>query len=72
MKFIELLAKKQNDLYGARPATIAFLGDSVTQGCFELFESGRAIDTVFDNKSAYSTRVSEILHMFLYSRAWYI
>lgn len=64
MKFIELLAKKQNDLYGARPATIAFLGDSVTQGCFELFESGRAIDTVFDNKSAYSTRVSEILHTF--------
>ena len=52
MKIIELLAKKQNDLYGARPATIAFLGDSVTQGCFELFESGRAIDTVFDNKSA--------------------
>lgn len=64
MKIIELLAKKQNDLYGGRPATIAFLGDSVTQGCFELFESGRAIDTVFDNKSAYSTRVSEILHTF--------
>ena len=64
MKFIELLAKKQNDLYGARPATIAFLGDSVTQGCFELFESGRAIDTVFENKNAYSTRVNEILHTF--------
>ncbi|MBE6589000.1 MAG: GDSL family lipase [Ruminococcaceae bacterium] len=63
MKIIEKLAKKQNDLYGAAPATIAFLGDSVTQGCFELFESGRAIDTVFENKNAYSTRVSEILHM---------
>jgi lysophospholipase L1-like esterase len=64
MKFIEKLAKKQNDLYGASPATVAFLGDSVTQGCFELFESGRAIDTVFENKSAYSTRLSEILHVF--------
>jgi lysophospholipase L1-like esterase len=64
MKFIEKLAKKQNDLYGASPATIAFLGDSVTQGCFELFESGRAIDTVFENKNAYSTRLSEILHVF--------
>ena len=64
MKIIEMLAKKQNDLYGAAPATIAFLGDSVTQGCFELFESGKAIDTVFDNKSAYSTRLSEILHTF--------
>ena len=64
MKFIELLAKKQNDLYGAAPATVAFLGDSVTQGCFELFESGRAIDTVFENQHAYSTRLSEILHTF--------
>lgn len=63
MKFIEKLAKKQNNLYGADPATIAFLGDSVTQGCFEIYESGKAIDTVFDNKSAYSTRVNEILHM---------
>ena len=62
MKLIEKLAQKQNNLYGASPATIAFLGDSVTQGCFELLESGKAIDTVFDNKSAYSTRVREILH----------
>jgi len=63
MKFIEKLAKKQNDLYGASPATIAFLGDSVTQGCFEVYESGKAIDTVFENKNAYSTRINEILHM---------
>ena len=63
MKFIEKLAKKQNNLYGAASATIAFLGDSVTQGCFEIYESGKAIDTVFDNKSAYSTRINEILHM---------
>ena len=64
MKIMEKLARKQNNLYGEPPATIAFLGDSVTQGCFELYESGRAIDTVFENKNAYSTRVSEILHMF--------
>lgn len=63
MKFIEKLANKQNNLYGAPPATIAFLGDSVTQGCFEIYESGQAIDTVFENKNAYSTRVNEILHM---------
>ena len=42
MKFIEKLAKKQNNLYGAASATIAFLGDSVTQGCFEIYESGKA------------------------------
>ena len=37
MKFIEKLAKKQNNLYGEAPATLAFLGDSVTQGCFEVY-----------------------------------
>ena len=63
MKFIEKLARKQNNLYGEPPATLAFLGDSVTQGCFELFESGKALDTVFENKNAYSTRINEILHM---------
>ena len=63
MKFIEKLAKKQNNLYGEAPATLAFLGDSVTQGCFEIYESGKAIDTVFENKNAYSTRINEILHM---------
>ena len=63
MKFIEKLAKKQNDPYGEPPATLAFLGDSVTQGCFEIYEDGELIDTVFENKNAYSTRINEILHM---------
>ena len=63
MKFIEKLARKQKNLYGEPPATLAFLGDSVTQGCFELFEVGEAMDTVFENQNAYSTRINEILHM---------
>ena len=63
MKFIEKLARKQNNLYGEPPATIAFLGDSVTQGCLDDFRSGRACDSYFENKIAYSTRVNEILHM---------
>ena len=69
MKIIEKLAKKNNDIFNAEPVTIAFLGDSVTQGCFECFinEEGN-VDTVFDRKSAYSSRLCEILQI-LYPRA---
>ena len=42
--------------------TIAFLGDSVTQGCFEIFmRSETEIDTVFDKESAYHKYLSQIL-----------
>jgi lysophospholipase L1-like esterase len=68
MKFIEKLAKKHNNLVGEPPATLAFIGDSVTQGCFEIIEGGKGIDIVFENKSAYSTRTNEILHT-LFPRA---
>ena len=63
MKIIEKLNKKQ-DIYGGKPVTVAFLGDSVTQGCFECYikEDGK-IETVFDYKSAYSTHLREILNI---------
>ena len=63
MKITELLKNKNEDHRGVKPVTIAFLGDSVTQGCFECYMNGEAVKTVFDYKSGYSTRVSEILHM---------
>ena len=63
MKIIEKLNAKQ-DIYGEKPVTIAFLGDSVTQGCFECYiKEGGAIETVFDYKSSYSTRVREMLNI---------
>ena len=63
MNITKLLNEKQKSLSGAKPITIAFLGDSVTQGCFECYTtSNTSFDTVFDNKSAYSTRVREILN----------
>ena len=36
MQIIEKLNKKQ-DIFGGKPVTLAFLGDSVTQGCFENY-----------------------------------
>ncbi|MBO5314828.1 MAG: GDSL family lipase [Clostridia bacterium] len=63
MKITELLKNKEQDRHNNKPVTIAFIGDSVTQGCFECYmKNETALETVFDYKSAYSTRVGEILH----------
>ena len=64
MKIIEKLKAKQESLYGVKPVTIAFLGDSVTQGCFECYEETETkIETEFDYPHAYSTRVRELLNV---------
>ena len=62
MTVVEKIMKKQADIYSAAPITIAFLGDSVTQGCFELYpvEPGN-LNTVYDPESAYHNRVKQIL-----------
>ena len=64
MKIIDKISKKSQDLFGADPVTIAFLGDSVTQGCFEVFctKSG-AVDTVFDPENAYHTHLRKQLNL---------
>ena len=63
MKVIEKIAKKSQNIYENAPVTIAFLGDSVTQGCFECyFDENGVIQTVFDAKSGYPTRIKEILN----------
>ena len=46
------------------PVTVAFLGDSVTQGCFECYsDENGSIQTVFDIKSAYGARFKEMLNL---------
>ncbi|MBP5308218.1 MAG: GDSL family lipase [Clostridia bacterium] len=61
MKIIKKLATKQKDVYSVRPVTIAFFGDSVTQGCFEVYQtSDSSLETVFDQAHAYHSYVKEI------------
>ncbi len=62
MKIIEKLTTKANDNWNAPSVTIAFLGDSVTQGCFELYlkEDGN-IETVFDKNSSYPVYLGQLL-----------
>lgn len=64
MRILEKIKEKQKNLETCEPITIAFLGDSVTQGCFECYyTSPSSLQTVFDYTSAYSTRVKEILNL---------
>ena len=64
MKFFDKIQAKLNDRQ-SEPITIAFIGDSVTQGCFECptVNDGGIGEPVYDYKSAYSTRMREILNM---------
>ena len=49
----KIIAKKQN-VKGADPVTIAFFGDSVTQGCFELYKtSPQSFQTEFRVEDGY-------------------
>ncbi|MBQ8658374.1 MAG: GDSL family lipase [Clostridia bacterium] len=69
MEIIKKLAMKEENLHSCDGATIAFLGDSVTQGCFECYlTSPTSLQTVFDYSSAYSTRIRELLNI-LYPKA---
>ncbi len=62
MKIIEKMAAKTKDLFGSRPVTIAFLGDSVTQGCFECLEvSPGVIDAIYDSESGYHAHLRKLL-----------
>lgn len=66
MQFLSLLNQKNRDAFGNRPVTIGFLGDSVTNGCFEVYpaqtERGEeGIDVVFEPEKSYSALVRKLL-----------
>ena len=39
MKIIEKFAAKRKDNWDQPPVRIGFIGDSVTQGCFEIYKT---------------------------------
>lgn len=62
MKIVEKLARKAQDNWNEPSVTLAFLGDSVTQGCFELHQiSESQITAEFDKNSAYHRYLERIL-----------
>ncbi len=69
MKIVEKISAKNQAIYTCAPATIVFLGDSVTQGCFEVyFKRNGVLETVYESDKAYSANVKRILN-YLYPAA---
>ena len=64
MKIIKKMAGKQQDNWEQEGVTLGFLGDSVTQGCFELYQrTDGSIETYFDQRSTYHGYVAKLLSM---------
>lgn len=61
MKFTDVLKRKLQNNFEEKACTIVFLGDSVTQGCFELYQKNDGcIETYFDPANAYHKKLAEI------------
>lgn len=61
MKIIEKIKNKSGALYNNRQPVIAFTGDSVTQGCFEVYvNQNGSIATVFNSLDGYAEKVKKI------------
>lgn len=62
MKIIEKIKAKAGNNTDQPPVTIAFLGDSVTQGCFEIIpRNDKGFVSVHDRQSVYHTELSRML-----------
>ena len=61
MKITKLMAEKAKDNMNNSGVTIAFLGASGTQGCFELYKKSETeYETVFDKNCAFHAYVARI------------
>lgn len=64
MKIIEKIMKKQENPVQAAPITLAFLGDSVTQGCFEIYKTGeQSLETEFRVADGYHNKLRHLLEL---------
>ena len=61
MEIMKKIAAKAKDNMNVGHVTIAFLGDSVTQGCFEIYKKAdQSIETIFDKEHGYHTLLNKI------------
>lgn len=68
-KFLQKLCAKDADLHHKPAPVMVCLGDSVTQGCFELYNpTPDTIETVFEQQYAYSQLLKNAFNL-LYPRA---
>ena len=61
MKIMELIKRKAQDNMNNGGVTIAFLGDSVTQGCFEIYmDNDGEPQTIFNSNYGYHNALRQI------------
>jgi lysophospholipase L1-like esterase len=61
-EFVTKLAKSAADPKGSPPVTIAFLGDSVTCGCFEIYKTPESeFAPVYDCAEAYPYKLERLI-----------
>lgn len=64
MNITKLFKQNLDDFWNVKKPTIAFIGDSVTQGCFDIYnDSEGKCDTFFEQEYAYHRYVARILAM---------
>lgn len=61
MDLLKRLSQKNSDFGAHAPVKIAFLGDSVTHGCFEIYKGPNRIDVAFDYDQVYHTKLRKLL-----------
>lgn len=62
MEIMKKIAAKSANIKDNPPVTLAFLGDSVTQGCFECYiKKDGNIETVFDQENGYHAHLKRII-----------
>ena len=61
MRFLELMCRKNLHFNEYDPVTIAFLGDSITQGCFEIYKGDNGfIQSTYDFDEVYHSRLRKL------------
>ena len=66
MKIIDIIAQKSKAPYHSRPATIGIIGDSVSNGCFEVVDHHNGgIEALYDTEHNYASELRKIL-MYLF------
>lgn len=60
MNILKLLSQKNSDFGAYAPVKIAFLGDSVTHGCFEIFQGKGSIECIYDYEAVYHSRLQKL------------
>lgn len=63
MEILKKLIKKSLDNWSVPPINIVFLGDSVTQGCFEIYYDYKikSINTYYDFQAVYHNRLKNMI-----------